>query len=117
MKTIKERAEQAIKDGYRYCIRENFEDVVIHLSDIVATPEHYEGGLFILCDKTPQKMRITSDEIADLIIDKFDNQEEFYSDDWSDSLMDCDTFLDQLSEKINANLSNRNFWFPSNLEL
>lgn len=117
MKLLEERAAQAIKDGYTYCVQENFEDSLIYLSDIVLDPSIYIGKPLILCEKESSHMTVSGDTIAELIMDHIYCQDEFYSEDWDGSLKECDSLLQQLSDKINSNLSKKEFYFPSDIEL
>lgn len=117
MENIKHRSEKAIDERYVYCIQQGSEDCLIKISDIVQFPDNYEGRTFLLCEKEPRKMTVSDQQIADLIDEYLNNQDEYYSDDWDDALTDCEDLLKQLSEKVNTNLSKRKFYFNSDIEL
>jgi len=118
MKTNKEKAEQRLSEGYKFCIKENWEDELIPLKRVVEQPDLYEDSKLILCEKEPTKYKIGDDTISDLIVDYLDNNDEFYQEDgFYDAVIGCDDLLKQLTDKINENLSKASYFFPSSEEL
>lgn len=112
--------KQALEQGYEYCAY-NVQDwgTVINLKDLMLEDFEDERG-YVLCDKQPTNYTVSADDIENMITEHIDCQDEFNDEDGELSgiaLKDCDDLIKQISDKINSNLSAKNFWFATKIEL
>lgn len=109
------KIQQAIDEGYEYCIEQYEETSLIHLTDVLLCPDDYKDKILFLCEKDPSYVTLSDDEISSNIVEQLENQEEFYVDDdfFLESLTGCDELLKALSNKINENLGKREFYFAT----
>lgn len=111
------KIKDAISQGYHYCMV-NEGEYLIKVSDVLFSPEEYTRDSLFLCEPEPQYVTVSDDEIADMIQEKVENQEDFYSDDIAAiALEGTDELLKALSDKINANFARKPFYNQSNIKL
>lgn len=106
--------QDAIDEGYEFCVIEGSEGRLIHLTDVMMEPGIYSHSTLLLCEKDPRYHGTDYENLITLIIDDLDNQEEFYSEEgFPESIEGCEELLKQLADKINENLSKRPFYFST----
>jgi len=110
--------QQAIEEGYEYCMAVGNEGILIHLTDALLEPGEYANNQLLLCEKEPRFHSIDAEDIENLLVEHLDNQEEFYSDEsFAEATKGCDDLIKQLAEKMNENLGNRPFYFTTKIYL
>ena len=114
MSNIKITIEGAIKEGYKYFFIEGNEESVL---DIDKGFEFEDGINYYLYDNKPNPYGIGEDEIYDMLIDSFNNQELFYDDD--DSLCKAIENIDfkPITKKINKALSTVKYYTSTDIQL
>lgn len=110
--------EQAIEQGYIYSIEDGGERL-IKLLDIRKDPAWYTDRNLLLCEKKPTHFQIGPDHIENLVSEDFDCQEEFAADDGLSvfALEGCDDLFKQLTERINKNMLQKDFYFNTQIKL
>ena len=105
-------------EGYEFCQEEDVPNL-IYISDILHSPDDYRDRTMVICNKEPQFMTISTEEIEILIKEKLTDQEDFYSDHniGAEALEGTDEIIKALSEKINSNLSQHKFYFSCDIPL
>ena len=104
---------EALKAGYKYFFIEGNEESVCDIEGYRLE----EGINYYLYDKKPQPYQICDDDIYDMLIDSFNNQESFYDE--GDSLSKAIENIDfkPITKKINKALSTVKYFTSTDIQL
>ena len=104
---------ESLKEGYKYFFIEGNEESVCDIEGY-----QLEDGInYYLYDKELQSYGIGEDEIYDMLIDSFNNQESFYDE--GDSLSKAIENIDfkPITKKINKALSTVKYYTSTDIQL